>query len=196
MKKQQAESKKEIEALMAEIKKRQVPPDKKIPPVVVQPSGSGMAEDSKVYFVEAAGGGLKILGAWGEDYRLSATAEVVVADVAYNHFLAKSPRTPSRCCCSSFVMTGRVPSTTVPAARQTTTTSASASCPFLARECWISRCLTSTVASFHRLRLRPRRRTERSPLCPPNKPSTPSRRWRRKKQAATANSISTPSWMP
>jgi Na+-transporting methylmalonyl-CoA/oxaloacetate decarboxylase gamma subunit len=94
MKKQQAESKKEIEALMAEIKKRQVPPDKKIPPVVVQPSGSGMAEDSKVYFVEAAGGGLKILGAWGEDYRLSATAEVVVADVAYNHFLGEIAKNP------------------------------------------------------------------------------------------------------
>ncbi len=94
MKKQQTESKKEIEALMAEIKKRQVPPDKKIPPVVVQPSGSGMAEDSKVYFVEAAGGGLKILGAWGEDYRLSATAEVVVADAAYNHFLAEIAKNP------------------------------------------------------------------------------------------------------
>jgi hypothetical protein len=94
MKKQQTESKKEIEALMAEIKKRQVPPDKKIPPVVVQPSGSGMAEDTKVYFVEAAGGGLKILGAWGEDYRLSATAEVVVADAAYNHFLAEIAKNP------------------------------------------------------------------------------------------------------
>jgi Na+-transporting methylmalonyl-CoA/oxaloacetate decarboxylase gamma subunit len=94
MKKQQAESKKEIETLMAEIKKRDVPPDKKIPPVVVQPSGSGMSEDSKVYFVEAAGGGLKILGAWGEDYRLSATAEVVVSDVAYNHLLTEIAKNP------------------------------------------------------------------------------------------------------
>lgn len=94
MKKQQAESKKEIETLMAEIKKRQVPPDKKIPPVVVQPSGSGMADDTKVYFVEAAGGALKILGAWGEDYRLSATAEVVVSDVAYNHFLTEIAKNP------------------------------------------------------------------------------------------------------
>ncbi|MFO1486321.1 MAG: hypothetical protein U1F71_23365 [Verrucomicrobiaceae bacterium] len=94
MKKQQVESKKEITALMAEIKKRQVPPDKKIPPVVVQPSGSGMAADTKVYFVEAGSGALKILGAWGEDYRLSATAEVVVADVAYNHFLAEVAKNP------------------------------------------------------------------------------------------------------
>ncbi len=92
---QQTESKKRIEGLMAELKKRQVPADKKIPPVVVQPAGGGMAADQKVYFVEASGGALKILGAWGsEDYRLSAVAEVVVADVAYNHFLAEVAKNP------------------------------------------------------------------------------------------------------
>jgi hypothetical protein len=90
LKKQQDESKKMIAELMAEIKKREVPPDKKIPPVVVQPSGSGMPESTKVYFVECATGALKILNPWGEgDYRLSATADVVVADVAYNHFLTE-----------------------------------------------------------------------------------------------------------
>jgi len=62
--------------------------------VVVQPSGSGMAADTKVYFVEATAGALKILGAWGEDYRLSATAAVVVADVAYNHFLTEVAKNP------------------------------------------------------------------------------------------------------
>ena len=67
MKMQQAESKKEITALLAELKKREVPPDKKVPPVIVQPSGSGMPADTKVYFVEASGGALKIMGAWGED---------------------------------------------------------------------------------------------------------------------------------
>lgn len=94
MKQQQAESKKEIATLMAEIKKRHVPEDKKVPPVVVQPSGSGMSEDTKVYFVEASGSGLKILGAWGEDYRLSASASVVVADVAYNYFLSEIAKNP------------------------------------------------------------------------------------------------------
>lgn len=94
MKQQQAESKKEIATLMAELKKRDVPPDKKIPPVIVQPSGTGMPADTKVYFVEAGGGALKILGAWGEDYRLSATASVVVADVAYNHFLTELAKDP------------------------------------------------------------------------------------------------------
>jgi hypothetical protein len=89
LKQQQEDSKKIIADLMAEIKKRQVPPDKKVPPVVVQPSGTGMPETTKVYFVECATGALKILGAWGEDYRLSATAEVVVADPAYNHFLTE-----------------------------------------------------------------------------------------------------------
>jgi|UniRef100_UPI0037852C6C hypothetical protein len=94
LKLQQVESKKEIVTLMAEIKKRHVPEDKKIPPVVVQPSGSGMPEDTKVFFVEAGGGALKILGAWGEEYRLSATPEVVVADAKYNHFLAEIAKNP------------------------------------------------------------------------------------------------------
>lgn len=89
LKKQQTESKKHIEELVAEIKKRQVSPDKKVPPVVVQPSGSGLPDTTKVFFVECASGALKILGAWGEDYRLSATPEVVVADAAYNHFLTE-----------------------------------------------------------------------------------------------------------
>jgi len=90
LKKQQVESKKVIAELMAELKKREVPPDKKVPPVTVQPSGSGMPETTKVYFVECATGALKILNAWGEgDYRLGATAEVVVADPVYNHFLTE-----------------------------------------------------------------------------------------------------------
>lgn len=94
LKLQMVESKKEIAQLMAEIKKRQVPADKKIPPVIVQPSGSGMPEDTKAYFVEASGAGLKVLGAWGEDYRLSAAPEVVVADVAFNHFLTEVAKDP------------------------------------------------------------------------------------------------------
>ncbi|MEQ1749050.1 MAG: hypothetical protein ABL974_06480 [Prosthecobacter sp.] len=89
LKKQQDDSKKIITDLMAEIKKRQIPADKKVPPVVVQPSGTGIPDTTKVYFVECATGALKILGAWGADYRLSATAEVIVADAAYNHFLTE-----------------------------------------------------------------------------------------------------------
>jgi hypothetical protein len=87
LKKQQVSAKEEIAKLKAELKAREVPESKKVPPVVVQPSGSGMAADTKVYFVECTAGALKILGAWGEDYRLGATAEIVVADAAYNHFL-------------------------------------------------------------------------------------------------------------
>lgn len=89
LKKQQAESKKLIAELLEELKKREVPKDKKVPPVVVQPSGSGMPETTKVYFVECASGSLKVMGAWGEDYRLGASAEIVVADPAYNHFLTE-----------------------------------------------------------------------------------------------------------
>jgi hypothetical protein len=92
---QQTESKKTIAELEAEIKKRQIPEDKKIPPVVVQPGGSSIAAGTSVFFIEATAGALKVLGPWGaEDYRLSATAEVVVADVAYNHFLAEVAKLP------------------------------------------------------------------------------------------------------
>lgn len=92
---QQTESKKTIAELEAEIKKRQIPEDKKIPPVVVQPAGTGIAAGTSVFFIEATAGALKVLGPWGtEDYRLSATAEVVVADVAYNHFLAEVAKLP------------------------------------------------------------------------------------------------------
>ncbi len=97
LKKQQEESKSAIAELMAEIKKRQVPEDKKVPPVVVQPSGSGMPETTKVYFVECATGALKILKAWeGGDYRLSATAEVVVADPVSDAIAPEFPACPDQ----------------------------------------------------------------------------------------------------
>ena len=95
-KKQMAESKTEIDKLTAELKERQVPADKKVPPVVVQPSGGGMAADTKVFFVEATAGRLKILSAWGkDDYPLSSTAEVVLADVVFNHFLTEVAKIPN-----------------------------------------------------------------------------------------------------
>jgi hypothetical protein len=84
-----------IAELQAELKKRQVPPEKKTPPVIVQPSGSGMAEGTQIFFVEATGGALKILGAWGEDYRLSSATNVVIADVVFNHFLAEVAKVPN-----------------------------------------------------------------------------------------------------
>ncbi len=88
LKKQQTESNEEIKMLLALLEERKIPEDKKPPPVQVQPSGSGMNKDTKVYFVEASGGGLKLLQPWSdEDYRLSSKAEVVVADHAFNHFL-------------------------------------------------------------------------------------------------------------
>lgn len=92
--KQIKESKAEIERLLAELKKRQEPPDKKPPPVVVQPGGAGMPEGTKVFFVEATGGALKVVGAWGEDYRLGATAEIIVADPKFNYFLAQAAKDP------------------------------------------------------------------------------------------------------
>lgn len=89
LKRQQKLTLEEIKKLREELAALKIPPDKKAPPVIVQPSGSGMSEDTKVYFVECTSGSLKVLGAWGEDYRLASTASVVVADVSYNHFLTE-----------------------------------------------------------------------------------------------------------
>jgi hypothetical protein len=95
LKRQQEESKKQIAVLMEELKKREIPKEKQVPPVVVQPSGSGMSDKTKVFFVECTTGALKVLGPWdNQDYRLSATAEVVVADPAYNHFLTEVAKIP------------------------------------------------------------------------------------------------------
>ena len=90
----QTETKVEIKALLEELEKRKVPKDKQPPAVVVQPSGSGMPAGTKVYFVEAFSGQLRVLGAWGEDYRISAQPEVVVADHSFNYFLTEIQKDP------------------------------------------------------------------------------------------------------
>lgn len=78
--------KKEIAALEAEIKKRK-PPAVKGPAVVVQPGGSGLAKGTRVFFVEASAG--KLTFHWDEKTKtvVSAVADVVAADVAFNAFL-------------------------------------------------------------------------------------------------------------
>jgi biopolymer transport protein ExbD len=83
---QDAPLKKQIADLQAEIKKRQPPPLKGAP-VQVQPGGSGLAKGSKVFFVEASGG--KLTFYWDDKTKnvVSATADVVAVDVAFNAYL-------------------------------------------------------------------------------------------------------------
>jgi hypothetical protein len=92
--KQETELKQETAKLMAEIKARQVPLQKVVPPVVVQPGGSGLAEGTKMFFVEATGG--KIVIFWDPKQKtvVSAVPEVVTADAAYNHFLKEVIKVP------------------------------------------------------------------------------------------------------
>ncbi|RBP47631.1 hypothetical protein DES53_101428 [Roseimicrobium gellanilyticum] len=92
--KQDGELKKEIETLMAELKARQAPLEKKLPPVMVQPSGSGLAQGTKLYFVEVTAGKLTIF--WDQQKKtvVSATDEVIAADVAYNHLLKEVLKIP------------------------------------------------------------------------------------------------------
>jgi hypothetical protein len=92
--KQEKELKDEAAKLMAEIKSRQVPLQKVVPPVIVEPGGSGLAQGTKVFFVEASGGKLTIYWDPKQKTVVSATPEVVAADVAYNHFLKEVQKVP------------------------------------------------------------------------------------------------------
>lgn len=93
--KQEKVIKEEIAALLKEIELRQPPKDKVTPPVVVQPGGSGLAQGTKVYFVEASGGRLTLYWDASQKTVLSAAAEVVASDVAWNHFLTEVKSVPN-----------------------------------------------------------------------------------------------------
>lgn len=95
LKQQDNPLKKEIATLTAELQKRQIPPEKRVPPVMVQPGGSGLARDTKLFFVEVSGG--KVVMYWNaaQKTQISDTPEVVVADVAYNYFLKQVHATPN-----------------------------------------------------------------------------------------------------
>jgi hypothetical protein len=88
------ELKKEIEALMAELKARQAPLEKKLPPVMVQPSGSGLAQGTKLFFVEVTAGKLTIFWDTQKKTVVSATDEVIASDVAYNFLLKEVIKIP------------------------------------------------------------------------------------------------------
>ncbi|MEO6739498.1 MAG: hypothetical protein ABIP20_04550 [Chthoniobacteraceae bacterium] len=78
--------KREIAALMAEIKKRQ-PVPVKLPPVIVQPGGSGFAKGSKVFFVEASAGKLTYFWNGTAKSVVSAVPDVIAADPTFNSYL-------------------------------------------------------------------------------------------------------------
>lgn len=86
--KQTVESKAEVAKLMAELKEKQIPPDKKPPAVVVQPSGSGEDAGQKLFFVEASGGKLSFTVA-GKKVNVAATEEAIIGNVEFNHFLTE-----------------------------------------------------------------------------------------------------------
>ncbi len=83
---QEAPLKKEIADMIVEIKKRQ-PVPQKLPPVVVQPGGSGLAKGTKIFFVEASAGKLSFY--WDEKTKgiVSAVPDVIAADAAFNAYL-------------------------------------------------------------------------------------------------------------
>lgn len=85
LKTQMVETRAEIDKLLAELKKREIPKDKKPPPVVVQPSGSGTSND-KLYFIEASGPRLSfMLGDKKET--VAATEQTIIASAPLNYFL-------------------------------------------------------------------------------------------------------------
>ncbi len=90
LKKQATETKVEIAKLTEEIKKRQIPPDKKPPPVVVQPSGSGTGA-AKLFFVEASGAKLTFK-VGDKTETLAATEPTIIASAPFNYFLTQVSR--------------------------------------------------------------------------------------------------------
>ena len=83
---QVAPLKKEIADMLAEIQKRK-PVPQKLPSVIVQPGGSGLAKGTKVFFVEASAGKLTMY--WDEKTKtvVSAVPDVIAADAAFNAYL-------------------------------------------------------------------------------------------------------------
>ena len=91
--KQIKDLKKEIEELLAQIKELKLK-NNTPPPVLVRPSGSGMASDTKNFFVEASGG--KIVLYWDEQRKtqVSSQPEVIIADTSFDAFLKKVKAEP------------------------------------------------------------------------------------------------------
>ncbi|MBX7212201.1 MAG: hypothetical protein K1X78_28095 [Verrucomicrobiaceae bacterium] len=88
--KQSDELKKEIAALQKEIDKRKPPATPPLPPVVVQPGGSGLAAGSKAFFVEASSGKIMIYWDTEKKTQVSSAAAVIIADKSYDHFLRQA----------------------------------------------------------------------------------------------------------
>jgi hypothetical protein len=86
LKTQEPPLKKQLAELNAEIIKRQ-PPDIKGPPVVVQPGGSGLAKGAKVFFIEASAGKLTFYWDGINKNVVTANADVIAVDEAFNAFL-------------------------------------------------------------------------------------------------------------
>ena len=84
---QQADLKKEIDRLYAELKTRQAPTQKVVPPVIVKPGGSGLAKGSKVFFIEASAG--KLTYYWDQKQKsvVSSVPDVIATDEAFNGYL-------------------------------------------------------------------------------------------------------------
>lgn len=91
---EQTDLKKQIAELNDELKKRQIPTTKVVPPVVIQPGGSGLAQGAKVFFVEASGGKLTLFWDAKKKTVLSAAPEVVIADPVFQFFLGEVKKVP------------------------------------------------------------------------------------------------------
>jgi len=92
LKKERPALQKRLAALKAELEKRRKKPES-IPPVIVQPGGTGTAgSGAKLFFVECTGEGLIIHRPGSDPQRVSSAA--IGTDGGYNNFLGQVQRTP------------------------------------------------------------------------------------------------------
>ena len=92
--KQEKDLKEQIIKLTAELKARQAPTEKVVPPVVIEPGGSGLAQGTKIFFVEAGLNKLTIFWDLDKKTDVGATDEIIAADTSYNHFLKEVFKVP------------------------------------------------------------------------------------------------------
>jgi len=93
MEKEKPPMEKRIEELKAELAERQIEPDDTPPPVIVQPGGSGIAEGSSLFFVEATGAGIGILTKGSSD-KVRISSGSIGADAVYNGWLERVAAVP------------------------------------------------------------------------------------------------------
>lgn len=90
LKKERPKLEKELADLKAELAKRNIKPDTKVPPVRVNPAGSGISANTEIFFIECNANGLVIMDKGGAKKIVSAATIDTNSELASTFNRAKS----------------------------------------------------------------------------------------------------------